>query len=75
MKVLLVGVGTVGEAMRTAPERRMKVRPWLEQMVLAGRNFDRVRDVADSIGDSSSHPVAQPRCVGRSRRGGARPGL
>jgi saccharopine dehydrogenase (NAD+, L-lysine forming) len=55
MKVLLVGVGTVGEAIA----RLSAGRPWLEQMVLAGRNLDRVRDVADSIGDSSSHPTAR----------------
>ncbi|MCU0278178.1 MAG: saccharopine dehydrogenase NADP-binding domain-containing protein [Candidatus Nanopelagicales bacterium] len=55
MKVLLVGVGTVGEAIA----RLSAGRPWLEQMVLAGRNLDRVREVADSIGDAASHPVEQ----------------
>lgn len=53
MKVLLVGVGTVGEAIA----RLSAGRPWLEQMVLAGHDLDRVRRVADSIGDTSSHPV------------------
>jgi len=55
MKVLLVGVGTVGEAIA----RLSAGRPWLEQMVLAGHDLDRVREVADSIGDSQSHPVAE----------------
>jgi saccharopine dehydrogenase-like NADP-dependent oxidoreductase len=55
MKVLLVGVGTVGEAIA----RLSAGRPWLEQMVLAGRNLDRVRAVADAIGDATSHPVEQ----------------
>jgi saccharopine dehydrogenase-like NADP-dependent oxidoreductase len=55
MKVLLVGVGTVGEAIA----RLSAGRPWLEQMVLAGRNLDRVREVADSLGDAASYPVEQ----------------
>ncbi len=55
MKVLLVGVGTVGEAIA----RLSAGRPWLEQMVLAGHDLERVREVADSIGDAASHPVAQ----------------
>ena len=55
MKVLLVGVGTVGEAIA----RLSAGRPWLEQMVLAGHDLDRVREVADSIGDPQSHPVAE----------------
>ncbi|HYN75048.1 MAG TPA: saccharopine dehydrogenase C-terminal domain-containing protein [Candidatus Limnocylindria bacterium] len=55
MKVLLVGVGTVGEAIA----RLSAGRPWLEQMVLADHDVDRVRGVADSIGDAASHPVEQ----------------
>jgi saccharopine dehydrogenase-like NADP-dependent oxidoreductase len=55
MKVLLVGVGTVGEAIA-----RLSVgRPWLEQMVLADVDLGRARRVADSIGDGASHPVAR----------------
>ncbi len=54
MKVLLVGVGTVGEAIA----RLSAGRPWLEQMVLADHDLDRARRVADSIGDAASHPVA-----------------
>ena len=55
MKVLLVGVGTVGEAIA----RLSAGRPWLEQMVLADYDLDRARRVADSIGDAASHPVAR----------------
>ncbi len=55
MKVLLVGVGTVGEAIA----RLSAGRPWLEQMVIADHDLDRARHVADSLGDAASHPVAQ----------------
>jgi len=55
VKVLLVGVGTVGEAIA----RLSAGRPWLEQMVLADHDIERARRVADSIGDATSHPVAQ----------------
>ena len=54
MKVLLVGLGTVGEAVA-----RLSVgRPWLEQMVLADHDLDRARQIAAEIGDSTSHPSA-----------------
>jgi len=53
MKVLLVGVGTVGEAIA----RLSAGRPWLEQLVLADLDLDRARRVADSIGDSATHPA------------------
>ncbi len=55
MKVLLVGVGTVGEAIA----RLSAGRPWLERLVLADFDLDRARRVADSIGDARSHPVAR----------------
>ena len=55
MKVLLVGLGTVGEAIA-----RMSVgRPWLELMVLADHDLDRARRIAEEIGDDSTHPFAQ----------------
>lgn len=44
MKVLLVGVGTVGEAIA----RLSAGKPWLEQMVIADDDLDRARGVADS---------------------------
>ncbi|MFN8624087.1 MAG: saccharopine dehydrogenase C-terminal domain-containing protein [Chloroflexota bacterium] len=55
MKVLLVGVGTVGEAIA----RLSAGRPWLEQLVLADVDVDRARRVADAVGDAKSHPVAR----------------
>jgi saccharopine dehydrogenase-like NADP-dependent oxidoreductase len=54
MKVLLVGVGTVGEAIA----RLSAGRPWLEQMVLADHDLDRAQQVAGTVGDASTHPVA-----------------
>jgi saccharopine dehydrogenase-like NADP-dependent oxidoreductase len=47
MKVLLVGVGTVGEAIA----RLSAQRGWLEQMVLADYSEERARAVNDAIGD------------------------
>jgi saccharopine dehydrogenase-like NADP-dependent oxidoreductase len=47
MKVLLVGVGTVGEAIA----RLSAQRDWLEQMVLADYSEERARSVRDAIGD------------------------
>jgi saccharopine dehydrogenase-like NADP-dependent oxidoreductase len=55
MKVLLVGLGTVGEAVA----RLSAGKPWLEQMVLADQDIERARQLASEIGDSSSHPTAQ----------------
>lgn len=55
MKVLLVGVGTVGEAIA----RLSAGAPWLEQMVLADHDLDRARRIADEVGDAVSHPAAQ----------------
>ncbi|MCX7707987.1 MAG: saccharopine dehydrogenase NADP-binding domain-containing protein [Anaerolineae bacterium] len=46
MKVLLVGVGGVGEAIAVVA----KDRPWLEQMVLADYNFARVQEVYEKLG-------------------------
>lgn len=52
MKVLLVGLGTVGEAIA----RLSAGRPWLEQMVLADDDLDRAREISGEIGDATSHP-------------------
>ena len=54
MKILLVGLGTVGEAIA----RLSAGKPWLEQMVLADHDLDRAREIAGEIGDDSSHPTA-----------------
>ena len=45
MRVLLVGAGTVGEAIAKVAADR----PWLEQMVVADYDADRARFVVDSI--------------------------
>ncbi len=47
MKVLLVGVGTVGESIA----RLSKGRPWLERMVLADYSLERVQRVHAALGD------------------------
>ena len=46
MKVLLVGVGGVGEAIAVIA----KDRPWLEQMVLADYNLRHVEEVCSKVG-------------------------
>ena len=46
MRVLLVGVGTVGEAIA----RLSADRDWCERMVLADYSEDRARQIADAIG-------------------------
>ncbi len=46
MKVLLVGVGGVGESIAVVA----KDRPWLEQMVLADYNTARVQEVYEKLG-------------------------
>jgi saccharopine dehydrogenase-like NADP-dependent oxidoreductase len=54
--VLLIGVGTVGEAIA----RLSRGRPWLEQLVLADWNVDRARRIQAQMGtDSATHPVVQ----------------
>jgi len=53
MKVLLVGLGTVGEAIATIS----RGRPWLETMVLADYDLDRARLVQARVGDADAHPV------------------
>jgi saccharopine dehydrogenase-like NADP-dependent oxidoreductase len=53
MKVLLIGVGTVGEAIA----KLSAGRPWLERMVLADYDLDRARRVQAQVGDTASHPA------------------
>jgi saccharopine dehydrogenase-like NADP-dependent oxidoreductase len=55
MKVLLVGVGGVGEAIAVIARKR----PWLEQMVLADYNLKRAEEVAAKLGDATRFPAAQ----------------
>lgn len=53
MKVLLVGVGGVGEAIAQMAKRRS----WLEQMVLCDYNLQRAREVQAKLGDPARFPV------------------
>ncbi len=53
MKVLLVGVGGVGEAIAQIA----KPRPWLEQMILADYNLERAREIQAKLGDEQRFPV------------------
>ncbi len=55
MKVLLIGVGGVGEAIaRIAQER-----PWVEKLVLADYNLERVKEVQERLGDPVRFPGEQ----------------
>ena len=53
MKVLLVGVGGVGEAIAVIA----KDRPWLEKLVLCDYNLDRAREVQTKLGSPAHMPV------------------
>ncbi len=54
MRVLLVGAGTVGEAIA----RLSAGRSWLEHMVVADHDLERARRIVDEIGDDTSHSAA-----------------
>ena len=53
MKVLLVGVGGVGEAISVIA----KSRPWVEQIVLADYSLTRAKEVQARLGDAARFPV------------------
>jgi saccharopine dehydrogenase-like NADP-dependent oxidoreductase len=53
MKVLLVGVGGVGEAIAAIA----KERPWVEQIVLADYNLKRAEEVQKELGDDDRFPA------------------
>ena len=55
MKVLLVGVGGVGEAIAVMA----KTRPWLEKMVLADYSLKRAKDIQAKLDDFEKFPVEQ----------------
>jgi saccharopine dehydrogenase (NAD+, L-lysine-forming) len=55
MKVLLMGVGGVGEAIAVMAN----TRPWLEKMVLADCSLDRARQVQEKLGNIKKFPVEQ----------------
>jgi saccharopine dehydrogenase-like NADP-dependent oxidoreductase len=53
MKVLLVGVGGVGEAIAVIA----KPKEWVEQIVLADYNIERAKEVQKKLGDERRFPV------------------
>ena len=53
MKVLLVGVGGVGEAIAVIA----KSRPWVEKIVLSDYNLDRSKEVQAKLGEDARFPV------------------
>src|SRR4030043_1308617 len=53
MKILLVGVGGVGEAIAAIA----KPRPWAEQVVLADYNQERAKEVQAKLGDKARFPA------------------
>jgi len=53
MKVLLVGVGGVGEAIAAIA----KNRPWVERIVLSDYNLDRCKEVQEKLGDPDRFPT------------------
>ncbi len=53
MKVLLVGVGGVGEAIAAIA----KERSWVERIVLADYNLERAKEVQKKLGDSNRFPA------------------
>lgn len=53
MKVLLIGVGGVGEALTQIA----KPRSWVRQIVLADYNLERAREVQAKLGDVKRFPV------------------
>lgn len=55
MRVLLIGVGGVGEAIAALA----RPRPWLKQMVLADYNPARARQVSAKLGSPKRFPVAE----------------
>jgi saccharopine dehydrogenase-like NADP-dependent oxidoreductase len=55
MRVLLIGVGTVGEAIA----RISATADWCEAMILADYDLDRARTLADALGDAERVPAIQ----------------
>ena len=55
MRVLLIGVGTVGEAIA----RISASADWCEAMILADYDLDRARTLADALGDPERFPAVQ----------------
>jgi len=55
MKILLVGVGGVGEAIA----RIANPQPWVEQLVLADLNLSRANEIQSKLADPKRFPVEQ----------------
>lgn len=55
MKVLLIGVGGVGEAIAVIAQDK----PWLQKMVLADYNLKRVKEVRAKLKDKKKFPAEQ----------------
>lgn len=55
MKVLMVGVGGVGEAIAALG----KPRAWMQQLVLADYNLERAREVSKKLGNPKRFPAEQ----------------
>lgn len=55
MRVLLIGVGGVGEAIAVVA----RDRPWLEKMVLADYNLERAEIVQQRMGEADKFPIEQ----------------
>src|SRR5215813_1953188 len=53
MKVLLVGVGGVGEAIAAIA----KPRSWVEQIILSDYNLERAKEVQKKLGEELRFPV------------------
>jgi saccharopine dehydrogenase (NAD+, L-lysine-forming) len=53
MKILLVGVGGVGEAIAVIA----KSKPWVEKIILCDYNFERIQEVQGKLGDYKRFPV------------------
>ena len=55
MKVLLIGVGGVGEAIASIADKR----EFLDKMVLADYNLERAKEVQQKLGNPEKYPVEQ----------------
>lgn len=53
MRMLLIGVGGVGESIVKILKERDPDRKWLEQVVCADYNLERAKEVVEKLGDRS----------------------
>jgi len=57
MRVLLIGVGGVGQSMAVIAKRRDPNSRWMKQMVLADYDLDRAQSVSASLNDAKRFPA------------------